>query len=152
MRILIATAVGLTFATQAFAMDIVTGANEVKWAPAPASIMPPGAQIAIMSGDPTKPGPFVMRLKFPANYQIPAHKHPTDEQVTVLSGKVGVGMGDKMNKAAGTTMTTGGFASLPGNMNHYVWSVSPSIVQVAATGPFTTIYANPADAPGAQKK
>ena len=47
-----------------------------------------GAQWFVLSGDPTKAGPFTVRLRLPAGYQIPAHSHPTTEAVTVLSGKL----------------------------------------------------------------
>src|SRR4051794_24890601 len=54
--------------------------TEAKWGPAP-PMLPPGAQIAVLSGDPGKSAPYAVRLKFPANYIIPAHSHPTDENV-----------------------------------------------------------------------
>src|SRR6478752_7595239 len=65
-----------------------------KWGPAP-PMLPPGAQIAVLAGDPTKSVPYTVRLKFPANYVIPAHSHPTDENVVVISGAVSFGAGDK---------------------------------------------------------
>jgi hypothetical protein len=51
-------------------------------------------------------------LKFPANYAIPAHSHPTDENVVVVSGALTFGMGDKLTKkaAGNTTLRAGGFA------------------------------------------
>src|SRR4029079_4463434 len=93
--------------------------DEAKWGPAPPFI-PAGAQIAVLSGDPTKPVPYAVRLKFPANYAIPAHSHPTDENVVILSGALTFGMGDKLTKtAAGNkTLTAGGFALAPAGMNH----------------------------------
>src|SRR4029079_6693518 len=92
---------------------------EAKWGPA-APFIPAGAQIAVLSGDPTKPVPYAVRLKFPANYAIPAHSHPTDENVVILSGALTFGMGDKLTKtAAGNkTLTAGGFALAPAGMNH----------------------------------
>ena len=51
---------------------------------------------AVLAGDPSKEGPFVIRVKAPAGYKIPAHRHPTDELVTVISGAAAFGMGDKM--------------------------------------------------------
>src|SRR5262245_65015313 len=53
---------------------------DAKWGPAPPAL-PPGAEIAVLSGDPGKPAPYAVRLRFPANYKIPAHSHPTDENV-----------------------------------------------------------------------
>src|SRR5262245_11344865 len=56
---------------------VIADPKEAMWGPAP-PMLPPGAQIAVLSGDPTKSAPYAVRLKFPANYAIPAHSHPTD--------------------------------------------------------------------------
>ena len=64
----------------------VVAADNVQWGPAPPSL-PKGAEVAVLAGDPTKEGPFTLRLKFPSNYKIPAHSHPSFEAVTVISGK-----------------------------------------------------------------
>ena len=60
-------------------------AAEIKWGDAPPDL-PKGAQIAVLHGDPSKKAEFTIRLKMPAGYKIPAHHHPTDEYVTVISG------------------------------------------------------------------
>lgn len=72
-----------------------------------------GAMIAVISGDPSKDGPFVMRLKMPANYQIPAHRHPSTESVTVLSGSFHAATGNKLDVKKAETLLPGGFVSLP---------------------------------------
>ena len=54
-----------------------------------------GAQMSVLSGDPSQTGPFTIRLKTPAGYKIAAHSHPTAERVTVISGNFHFGMGDK---------------------------------------------------------
>ena len=64
---------------------VIQTPQEAQWGPAP-PMLPAGAQIAVLAGDPTKSVPYAVRLKFPASYAIPAHSHPTDEHVTVLSG------------------------------------------------------------------
>src|SRR4051812_33165653 len=74
--------------------------SAAKWGPAP-PMLPPGAQIAVLAGDPTKSGPYTVRLKFPANYDIPAHSHPTDENVAVVSGELFAGMGTKLDRTIG---------------------------------------------------
>lgn len=127
-------------------MDLVSGPNVVKWGPVPPSL-PKGAMIAVLSGDPSKDGPYVLRLKMPANYQIPAHHHPTTENVTVVSGSFHAGMGDKLDAAKGQTFEPGGFAALPGGMNHYAWATTETVVQVHGNGPFAIVYVNPADDP-----
>ena len=120
--------------------------TDLKWGPAPA-VFPPGAKMAVLSGDPSKPGIFVIRLEMPEGYAVPAHHHSTDEYVTVISGEFHLGMGDKLDKAKDTTLLPGGFAQAPAGMNHFAWSTKASVVQVSAEGPFTMVYVNPADDP-----
>jgi len=81
----------------ALADDMKTplNAKDLKWGPAP-NVFPKGAQIAIVSGDPFKDGPYVLRFKIPRGYKIPAHNHPTSENLTILSGNFHIGMGDKL--------------------------------------------------------
>jgi quercetin dioxygenase-like cupin family protein len=119
---------------------------DLKWGPAPA-ILPKGAQMAVLSGDPGKPGIFVIRVKMPAGYRIAAHHHPTDEYVTVISGDFRLGMGDKLDPAKATALTAGGFAVAPKGMNHFAWSKTGAVIQVNMEGPFVLVYVNPADDP-----
>lgn len=130
--------------------DLFKSPNDVKWGPAPPSL-PAGAQMAVLSGDPTKSGPYVVRIKLPANSQIAAHHHPTAENVTVISGNFHAGMGDKLDESHGFDLAPGAFASMPANMNHYVWASSESVVQVHGQGPFRIEYVNPADDPSKKK-
>jgi anti-sigma factor ChrR (cupin superfamily) len=127
-------------------MRMPMNADDVKWGPAP-NVFPPGAQIAIISGDPFKDGLYVVRLKLPGGYQIPAHWHPTSEYVTVLSGDFHIGMGDKLDIQKGQVLRAGGFAEAPAKMHHYAWSTDETIVQVHGQGPFAITYVNPADDP-----
>lgn len=124
-------------------------ADSIKWGPAPAAL-PPGAEIAVIAGDPSKPAPYVLRLKMPANYRIPAHHHPTTEYVTVISGKFHIGMGDKLDMKRGIQLRAGGFGEAPAKMNHYAWTTSETVVQVHGEGPFAITYVNPADDPSKQ--
>ena len=87
-------------------VDMATGPAGLKWGPAPPTLSA-GAQIAVLSGDPTKNTPYVIRLKIPAGYQIPAHHHPTAENVTVLSGSFHAGMGDKLDQKNAATFEPG---------------------------------------------
>ena len=131
---------------QSSAMDLFSGPDAVKWGPAPPSL-PKGAMLALLSGDPSKDGPYALRLKLPANYQIPAHHHPMAENVTVISGSLHAGMGDKLDAAKGQTFAPGGYISMPAGMNHYAWSTTETILQVNGNGPFGITYVNPADDP-----
>ena len=82
---------------QAPSTHVMETPGAAKWGPAP-PMLPPGAQIAVLAGDPTKAAPYTVRLKFPANYDIPAHSHPGDEHVVVVSGELFMGMGTKLDK------------------------------------------------------
>ena len=121
-------------------------AGDLKWGAAPA-VFPAGAQMAVLSGDPGKSGLFVIRLKMPAGYKIPAHQHPTDEYVTVVSGDLSLGMGDKLDPAKSAKLAAGGFALAGARMNHFAFSTGGAEVQVMAEGPFAMTYVNPADDP-----
>ena len=110
-------------------------------------MFPKGAQIAVLSGEPAKEGLYVVRLKMPANYKIPAHNHPTSEYVTVLSGRFHIGMGDKLDEKHGIELRAGGFGEAPAHMNHYAWTSEETVAQVHGQGPFVLTYVNPADDP-----
>jgi quercetin dioxygenase-like cupin family protein len=132
-------------------MDMYTSPQQVKWGPAP-SLVPKGAQAAVLAGDPFKEGSeYTLRLKMPAGYKIPPHWHPRDENVTVLSGTLGAGLGDKFDKSKGKLFKTGGFVRMPKEMHHYAWAVGPTMIQVHGEGPFAFIYVNPADDPRGKK-
>lgn len=130
--------------------DLLAGPATVKWGPAPPTL-PKGAQFAVLSGDPSKSGPYVIRLKLPANYQIPAHSHPAAENVTILSGSFHAGMGDKLDRTKAMSFEPGGFVAMPANMNHYAWASRETVVQVHGDGPFAIVYANSADDPSIQQ-
>ncbi len=120
--------------------------TDLKWGPAP-PVFPTGAQMTVLAGDPTKSGTFVIRLKMPAGYKVPAHHHPTDEYVTVISGDFALGMGDKLDETKSAHLVGGGFAEAPARMNHFAWTKDGAVVQISADGPFAMTYVNPADDP-----
>src|SRR5262249_991806 len=135
----------------AFAQDMTSpvNASSVKWGPAP-SVLPKGAQFAVLSGNPSTDGLYVIRLKVPAGYKIPAHNHPTAEYVTVISGDFDIGMGDKLDLKNGMELRAGGFGVAPAKMNHFAWTTAPTVIQVHGQGPFAITYVNPADDPSAK--
>jgi quercetin dioxygenase-like cupin family protein len=134
--------------TAAFAQAPVTSRNDVKWGPAPA-VFSPGAQMAVLQGDPSSNKLFTVRLRFPNNYRVMPHTHPTDEHVTVIAGTFVVGMGDKIDLKTALTLKGGGFVTAPANHAHYGIARGETIVQVHAMGPFALTYVNPADNPAA---
>lgn len=119
--------------------------GDLKWADVPS--LPAGAKIAVIEGPMTEAKPFTVRLKFPANYQIPAHFHPTTERVTILSGTFNMGVGDKFNKKQTTALSSGSMAIMQAGTRHFAWTNEETIVQLNGNGPWGITYVNPADDP-----
>ncbi len=109
--------------------------TSIDWKDAPPTL-PKGAKVAVLEGDPKAEGMFTMRIKLPAGAVIPPHWHPRDERVTVISGKVLVGLGDTVDKKQGTTFTSGGFYVNPPNLHHYLWIEEESVLQLTCMGPW----------------
>jgi len=118
----------------------------VQWIEGPKSI-PAGAQLAALEGDPSKDGPFVMRLKLPDGYKIPAHTHPKVERLTVISGTFHIVMGDDLDPKKATKMPAGSFGYWAPGMKHVVWADGETVVQLHGIGPWSINYVNPADDP-----
>ena len=121
-------------------------AKDLKWMDGPPGL-PPGAKFTVLDGDPSKEGLFTIRAVLPANYKIPAHWHPSTENVTVLEGTFYMGMGEKLDETKATALTAGGFTALPGKMGHFAFTKDGATIQVHAMGPFAITYYNPADDP-----
>jgi hypothetical protein len=139
-------ALTLIVAVHAADMPGPVQANEIKWVAAP-PVLPAGAKMAVLSGDPAGTGLITLRLKMPAGYKIPPHWHPTDEQVTVISGSFALGMGDTLDEARSKTLQPGGYGVAGANMHHFAWTKSGAVVQVSMLGPFAITYINPKDDP-----
>src|SRR5690348_5707914 len=95
MKLLLLAGVPLVLASSAV---LSKPTHSLKWMDGPPSL-PAGAKMAVVSGDPGKKGQFKIQLKMPADYAVPPHSHPTDEVVSVLSGKLHYAMSDKMDLA-----------------------------------------------------
>lgn len=117
--------------------------------PGPASF-PPGSEIAVLQGDPSQAVPYTVRVRFPDGYQLPPHFHPTDEQVTVVSGTFLVGMGDVVDLESVVTLGPGGFITAPASAHHFAVARGRTTVQVHGLGPFAITYVNPSDDPANQ--
>lgn len=131
---------------KAAAGPVVVTPDKIQWGPAP-PIFQSGAQFAVLSGNPAKPGPFVVRLKLPDGYRVMPHWHPTAETVTVLSGEFRVGMGSKFDESGLTTLPPNSLAVVPAHHNHFAMAKGETEVQVNSMGPFKLVYVNPADDP-----
>jgi quercetin dioxygenase-like cupin family protein len=123
-------------------------AKETKWQDAPPSV-PKGAQIAVLEGDLSKEGPFVVRFKLPDGYRVPAHTHPKTERVTVISGTLNIGMGDKFDEKATTPMPAGTFGAWEAGMKHFAWAKGETIIQLHGMGPWSITYVDAKDDPRA---
>jgi len=99
-----------------------------------------GVEVAVLQGDPAKPGPFTLRLRYPAGYRKGPHYHPGDAYVTVLSGGYFRGYGSVEVESEAFELTPGTFSVNPGGVSHYEWTTGPAELQVHATGPWETVY------------
>jgi len=119
----------------------------VPYGPVPAFI-PAGAQLAVLEGDPmAASGDYTIRLKMPDGYKIPPHWHPKRENVTVVTGTLKFGMGDKFDQSKMTSFPAGSFAYLDPDMHHYVQAKGATVVQVHGMSPVQFNYINPKDDP-----
>jgi len=146
---ILATALALAACGGAVAQDQKAQgitADAMKWGPAP-TVLPKGAQMAVLAGDPGKSGPFTVRLKMPAGYKIPAHQHPHSEPITVITGEFNLGIGDKLDENGAQKLGPGGFVDFPANTNHFAFAPVETVIQINADGPFGIKYVNPADDP-----
>ena len=124
----------------------VVPGDAVKWGPAPPSL-PPGAQAAVLFGHPGKPGPFVLRLKFPGGFIVPPHRHSKDELLTIISGNFAAAAGEKVDREAARPLPAGSFVHLPAGMPHYALAATETVVQINGMGPFDITYVNAKDDP-----
>lgn len=123
--------------------------EDIRYVPAPA-ILPPGAEMAVLEGDWTKPGFFTVRVRMPDGYRIPPHYHPRAEHATVLSGVFNAGGGDVFDPDATTPFPAGSYAVVLPDMHHFAWVKGETVVQIQGFGPWDFVYVNPADAPRTQ--
>lgn len=126
-------------------------ADHLNWGPAPA-VLPKGAQLAVLDGDPHQAAPYVIRLKMPPGYQIPPHWHSKAESLTIVAGTLSLGMGDTPDRKAAQELTAGGFHAIGAQVHHYAFSRTGAVVQIHGEGPFDIHYINPADNPAPATK
>jgi hypothetical protein len=119
--------------------------SEIEWRPSDS--LPAGAQIAVLEGDPSKDGYFAMRIKMPDGYRVPAHWHSAQERVTVLTGTLHLGSGDKFEASKTKPLAAGTYSSMAPRMTHFAWMQGETILQLTSMGPWTITYVDPADDP-----
>jgi quercetin dioxygenase-like cupin family protein len=117
----------------------VSAQKALRWGPVPNSL-PPGAQMARVRGDPTKPGRFVVRFRLPDGYTVPPHLHPVDEHVRVIRGEYGHGFGDDVDTTKLHWRRAGERVTLPAKAHHFARARGATETEVSGIGPFTVIY------------
>ena len=123
--------------------------GEIRWSAGPASL-PRGSQAALLYGDPTREGPFVLRLRLPDGYVIAPHRHGGAEILTVLSGTFALGIGEDPARSELTRLTAGSFTAMPAGMPHHARAEGETVLQINSIGPWTITYVNPSDDPRRQ--
>ena len=121
-------------------------AEDVQWTTFAA--YPPTLRLAILVGDPTKPGPYTIRVKVPSGIKMMPHKHPEDRVYTVMSGVFYVGLGEQFDENKLSAYAPGSVVVLPGNQAHFHWAKSGEyITQITAMGPLGLDYIDPDNDP-----
>ena len=121
-----------------------SGSLGMEWVPAP-EVFPAGALMAVLHGEPRKPVPFIVFLRFPDGYEIAPHVHSNDEHLTVIVGTLEVGIGTERRGADVVTLTGGRTLTVPAGHPHFVTARGTTIVQLNAVGPLDVTYVNRAD-------
>ena len=122
-------------------MHGIVKSGELKWTP-----IISGWEIAVVSGNPDNEGEaFTIRFHGKDGAKVPAHWHPTDENITVLKGAFWVGVGEKYDDAQLQPMTVGSFMTMPKEMRHFARAKGDTVIQAHGIGPFKVNWVNPAE-------
>lgn len=145
MRITTLLFLGL-FSTVCTAETIQFQPDALPWTAGPGSL-PAGAQMAVLEGNPKTEGWFTMRVRLPAGTRLAPHWHPNPERVTVLQGKVGIGLGDKASDASLKFFAAGSYYVTPARAHHYAWFPENTTLQITTSGPWELHYLTAGDQP-----
>ena len=120
--------------------------EDIDWKPFAA--LPSPVRVAVIIGEPSKPEPFMIRVKVPRGVKLMPHRHPEDRIYTVISGIFYIGLGEQFDADKLVPYPPGTVIVLPGNTYHFHWAKSGDyIAQVTAIGPLGLEYVNPQDDP-----
>jgi hypothetical protein len=119
---------------------------EMKWA-SQGGLAVPGMEQLNLVGDPAKPGPYTLRLKFPKGFKIAPHTHPDAREVTILSGIFATGYGEKFDAGNLKVLPAGSFYTEPANVPHYIEIKEDAVLQVSGVGPSGRRFVNPSANP-----
>jgi quercetin dioxygenase-like cupin family protein len=145
--VLIAASVWFLAAPEAMAQSTASAAP-LQWTIPP--VLPPGALIAVVRGDPTTSGEFTLLVSMPNGYRIPPHFHPSYEHVEVMQGTLLVGMGDVLDPKRTQALVAGDSGTAPAGMHHFSITRGRTVVSATFLGPYTITYIRAEDAPRAR--
>ena len=126
----------------------MTTLEAIKWEdPALRNIaLPTQLKVAVLQGDPNVAGkPFTMLIYHPDGWRVPPHRHPVDENLTVLKGTWMMGMGETYDENHVRPLTPGSYAFMPARTPHFALCKGETIVQIHGIGPFKVMFVNPDD-------
>jgi quercetin dioxygenase-like cupin family protein len=120
--------------------------ENIEWKPFAA--FPSSVRLAVVVGQPSESGPYVVRVRVPHGVKLMPHKHPEDRIYTVISGVFYIGLGDEFDADGLQAYPPGAVIVLPGNTPYFHWAKSGEyITQVSAIGPLGLEYVNVKDDP-----
>lgn len=114
----------------------------------PFAAFPPLVRLAVIAGQPSEPGPYMIRVKVPSDVKLMPHRHSEDRIYTVISGVFYIGVGEEFDPGKLEVYPPGAVIVLPGNTPHFHWAKSGEYIsQVTAIGPLGFAYVNSKDDP-----
>jgi hypothetical protein len=151
LALMLSSLVTVAFTTAASAAPaalepILINAKNIKWGPAPPDL-PKGAKVAVLFGDPTAAGPYIMRISLPSKYKMPFHWHSQAVRVTVISGTVYIATTETYDKKLAHPVKAGGFVIVPARAQSFEFTKGAAVVEIHGDGPFDVKYTNPSDDP-----
>jgi quercetin dioxygenase-like cupin family protein len=99
-----------------------------------------GPDIAVVYGDPTKAGFYIIRARFKPGVMSRPHTHPTDRHVTVISGTWWAGKGTVFDPSKTTPLGPGSYMMHPAGEAHFDGSKEGEvIVEIKGIGPAPSV-------------
>lgn len=115
--------------------------EQLKWVPEPDGL---GFQQAIVEGDPTKPGIYVIHVKFPPGVMSRPHFHREDRHATVIKGTWYTGEGDEFSPGKTIPLKPGSYMKHPAGVHHYDGAKDEEVIlQLVGIGPSQTTRLRP---------
>ncbi|GAA4842372.1 cupin domain-containing protein [Algivirga pacifica] len=110
-------------------------ANEIQWQPCPPNL-PSGCEMFLLEGNPKGNGLFSVRFRVQKGFEMPAHTHPQNERVTVLSGQMSVAFITAGKEQQAKHFGPGDYYINAKGSTHKVWADTTSVIQITGIGPW----------------